>query len=183
MPRSATPACPDARRAVRWYKTRVRYWAHKMGAGRGTPRASRRDGASPSRDSGAEQDAQGRPVALTKQTCPQIHRAVRFWRAKAAANRRRYQEWAYQYDWRSWMPDKWQRIGACETGYGKRPGDFHWNSGTYQGFVGFYYGTWDAYKPRGFPAEAYQATPRQQWIVAERVRATVGYGAWGCGGS
>ena len=28
-----------------------------------------------------------------------------------------------------WMPDKWQRIGACETGYGKRPGDFHWNSG------------------------------------------------------
>ena len=98
------------------------------------------------------------------------------------ANRLRYQAWAYQYDWRSWMPAKWQRIGACETGYGKRPGDFHWNSGTYQGFVGFFYGTWDAFKPSGFPAEAYQATPRQQMVVAERVRAAVGYGAWGCGG-
>ena len=123
-------------------------------------------------------DTSVRPLA-----CPQIHRAVRFWRAKAHANRLRYEHWAYEYDWRSWMPAKWQRIGACETGYGKRPGDFRWNSGTYQGFVGFFYGTWDAYKPRGFPAEAYQATPRQQWIVAERVRAAVGYGAWGCGGS
>ena len=87
------------------------------------------------------------------------------------------------------MPDKWQRIGACETGYGKRPGDFHWNSGPpsgnagYQGFVGFYYGTWDAYRPAGFPSEAYEATPRQQMTVAERVRDAHGYGAWGCGGA
>lgn len=105
--------------------------------------------------------------------------------AQARAHRARiaYQRWAYDWAWWQWMPDKWQRVGACETGYGKRPGNFRWNSGTYQGFVGFYYGSWDAYRPAGYPAEAYQATPRQQMVVAERIRAAVGYGAWGCGGA
>lgn len=85
------------------------------------------------------------------------------------------------------MPAKWQRIGRCETGGHGGPGPggsvFTWNSGTYQGFVGFANSTWDAYAPRGFPSEAYLATPRQQVIVAEIVRSHYGYGAWGCGGA
>jgi len=109
-------------------------------------------------------------------------------RAKSRAWRLRAERWvAYHYDWPSWLPDKWQRIGACETGYGRRPGDWRWNSGTYQGFSGFYYGTWDQYKHRAdpkagpYPAEAYQATPRQQYEVALAVWRAHGYGAWGCG--
>ena len=119
----------------------------------------------------------------TTLACPQIHRAVKFWRAKAQANRLRYEAWAYQYDWRSWMPDKWQRIGACETGYGKRPGDFHWNSGPYQGFAGFAVSSWDAFRLPGYPSEAYLATPRQQLNVALAIYARYGYSGWGCRGA
>lgn len=53
----------------------------------------------------------------------------------------------------------------------------------FQGAFGFYYGTWDQYKPAGAPSEAYLATPRQQYQAAENVRSAHGYGAWGCGGA
>ena len=69
----------------------------------------------------------------------------------------------------------YQRIARCETGE-----RWTWNSGAYQGAFGFWYGTWDAYKPRGYPREAYQATPVQQLRVAVIVAHRVGFGAWGC---
>lgn len=96
---------------------------------------------------------------------------------------RKKAEYAYQWNWQEWLPDKWARIGACETGYGVKPGRWDWNSGMFQGAFGFYYGTWDAYKPPGAPSEAYLATPRQQYQAAENVRSVHGYGAWGCGGA
>ena len=105
------------------------------------------------------------------------------WQGQARAYREEVLAYRYDYAWWLWLPDKWQRIGACETGYGHRPGDWKWNSGTYQGAFGFYYGTWDAYKPVGAPSEAYLATPRQQYQTALNVKAAHGYGAWGCGGA
>jgi len=145
-----------ARKGLRFYQVRASFWAHKMGAGKGT-RLTHGTG-----------------------TCPRF--AARIAREKARAARRTYERWhVYHYRWDLWMSDKFQRIGACETGYGKRPGDFKWNSGTYQGFAGFYYGTWDAYKPRGAPSEAFLATPREQYQCALNVLAAHGYGAWGCG--
>ncbi len=111
-------------------------------------------------------------------SCPRVRYLVKLAQARAHRARVAYLRWSYDWEWRRWLPAKWYRIGMCETHL-----TWAWNSGTYQGAFGFYWGTWDAYKPGGFPAEAYQATPRQQMIVAERVRAAVGYGAWGCGGA
>lgn len=88
---------------------------------------------------------------------------------------------AWQYRWQVWLPDKWQRIGACETGYGKRPGRWDWNSGTYQGAFGFYHGSWDRFKPVAWwPSEAYDATPWQQYRTALAIHARYGFSGWGC---
>jgi hypothetical protein len=74
--------------------------------------------------------------------------------------------------------DEWERIAICETG-----GDWQWNSGTYQGGVGFFYGTWDQYRLPGYPSEAYWASKYQQMRVAEEVYDAHGIYAWGCGGA
>jgi hypothetical protein len=75
-----------------------------------------------------------------------------------------------------WMPKIYWAIAQCET----PPGRWNHNSGTYQGAFGFYYGTWDSYKPAGYPAEAYQASAWQQYVVARNVASSVGFNAWGC---
>ena len=148
---SRSETCPSARRAVRYYQRRANEWRAKMGAGSSAPMIE-----SPA----------GTP-------CPLVRRKAERWRAKAHAARLRYERWhEYHYAWWKWLPDKWQRIGACETGYGRRPGNWKWNSGTYQGAFGFYHGSWDAFihyadpKAGPYPSEAYLATPRQQYEVA-----------------
>lgn len=109
---------------------------------------------------------------------------------KALIERQLTTAWvAYHWDWPAWLPDKWQRIGACETGYGRRPGQWTWNSGTYQGAFGFYHGSWDAFVPRAdpkaapYPSEAYHATPRQQYEVALAIWRAYGFSGWGCRGA
>jgi hypothetical protein len=102
----------------------------------------------------------------------------------------RYERWErYHFAWWEWLPDKWQRIGACETGYGRRPGNWRHNSGTYQGAFGFYHGSWDAFVPHAdrkaapYPSEAYLATPRQQYEVALAIYRMYGLSGWGCRGA
>ena len=75
-----------------------------------------------------------------------------------------------------WMPQIYWAIIACET----PPGRWDHNSGTYQGAFGFYHGTWDSFKPAGYPAEAYQASAWQQYQVAKNVHARYGFSGWGC---
>jgi hypothetical protein len=87
---------------------------------------------------------------------------------------------AWQWRWQKWLPPVWQRIGACETGYGKRPGNWHWNSGTYQGAFGFHRSSWDAFRLPGYPTEAYNATPWQQYRVALAIHRRYGFTGWGC---
>jgi hypothetical protein len=112
-----------------------------------------------------------------------LQRKARAWRLRAE----RYVE--FHYHWWKWLPDKWQRIGACETGYGRRPGDWRWNSGTYQGAFGFYHGSWDTFALRAdrkagpYPSEAYLATPRQQYEVALAIWRAYGFSGWGCRGA
>lgn len=118
-----------------------------------------------------------------KNACAYKRFVVGNWRGLAKEYRKEVAHYRYHWNWEAWLPDKWQRIGACETGYGTRPGRWDWNSGTYQGAFGFYHGTWDQYKVPGAPSEAYLATPRQQYQTALRVAAVHGYGAWGCGGA
>lgn len=69
----------------------------------------------------------------------------------------------------------WQRIARCETGM-----RWNWNSGTYQGGFGMARTTWDAFRYRGYPSEAYLATPWQQYRVALRIHARYGFTGWGC---
>lgn len=68
----------------------------------------------------------------------------------------------------------WDRLAQCEAG-----GNWAENSGTiFDGGLQFHPGTWSAYKPAGYPAEAWQATREQQIYVAERVLADQGWKAW-----
>jgi hypothetical protein len=88
---------------------------------------------------------------------------------------------AWQWQWQKWLPEKWQRIGACETGYGQRPGRWDWNSGTYQGAFGFAVSSWDQFKPVSWwPDEAYLATPWQQYRTALEIHERYGFSGWGC---
>jgi hypothetical protein len=161
---TAPELCPSAQAAVRFYQRRYAEWRAKMGA------------------------REPRSVARTATPCPRYLASV--WKRKARAARKAYERWHhYHYAWRDWLPAKWRRIGACETGYGRRPGQWTWNSGTYQGAFGFYHGSWDAFVPRAdpkagpYPSEAYLATPRQQYEVALAIWRRYGFSGWGCRGA
>ena len=81
----------------------------------------------------------------------------------------------WQHQWHKWLPPVWQRIAKCETG-------LNWKHRTrdYQGAFGIYRGSWDAFRYRGYPTEAYLATPWQQYRVALRIHARYGFTGWGC---
>lgn len=95
---------------------------------------------------------------------------------------------AWQYRWRVWLPDKWQRIGACETGYGKRPGDFTWDSGRYISAFGIYRPSWYAFGGPHWPTRdelsrnpgLHLPTPWQQYQVGLRIWRRYGFSGWGC---
>lgn len=78
----------------------------------------------------------------------------------------------------------WVAVGRCEQpGRGYR--GVYWShrgdggDGGYQGGLGFWHRSWDAFKPKGYPANAGDATWRQQMVVAQRLYDAVGWG-WGC---
>ena len=68
----------------------------------------------------------------------------------------------------------WDRIAACET-----QGNWSMQGPSFSGGVGFANSTWSSFGGNEFAPNAGQATREQQIIVAERVRARVGMGAWG----
>lgn len=154
-----------ARKGVTFYSRRIAYWRNRTG-----------------QPAGLDHGDAGR--------CPRY--LGRVLRLKSYATRKRAEAWlAYHYDWRSWLPDKWARIGACETGYGQRPGRWDWDSGTYVSAFGIYrpgYAQhaayigllgWDETRRR----LGRLPTPREQLRVAEEIQRRYGFGAWGCGGA
>lgn len=72
-------------------------------------------------------------------------------------------------------PDSdWDRLAQCESGG-------NWSINTGNGFHGglqFSPSTWNGYGGQEFAPVAYQATREQQIVVAERVLAGQGWGAW-----
>lgn len=74
-----------------------------------------------------------------------------------------------------WLPRIYYAIGVCETGL-----NYRHHTLDYQGAYGFYSGSWDDYKPKGYPADADDATPRQQLRVAAIIHAKFGFSPWGC---
>lgn len=159
------PRCPAAVRAITFYRGKYREHRARMGLPGPVPRVWYTD-------------------------CDVVKRRAAEWRDRAKEAAESFAAWHHDhYAWWDWMPRGWQNIGACETGYGKRPGRFDWNSGTYQGFAGFYHGSWDAFVPHAdqrfgpYPSEAYLATPRQQLEVALAIYRRYGLSGWGCRGS
>jgi hypothetical protein len=96
---------------------------------------------------------------------------LRGWQARFSATYRTYHS-RYGYG-------VWDRLAMCET-----QGNWNWGAQygnpTFEGGIGFYHGTWLAYRPAGYPEHAYQATRVQQINVGRRVLADVGPSAWGC---
>lgn len=120
-------------------------------------------------------------------SCPNARHLAKRWQHKARDARRYYARWyQYHYAWRDWLPSVWYGIGSCETGFGGDP-NWHHNSGNssgtsgYQGAFGFDHDSWDDFRPPGYPSEAFNATPRQQLIVAQLIEARYGLDQpWGC---
>jgi hypothetical protein len=85
---------------------------------------------------------------------------------------------------RSQLPpnhDLWIAIGRCEQpGSGYRGINWSHTGPTYQGGLGFWYGTWSGYKYPSMPSNAGYATWRQQMKVANRLLALYGTSPWGC---
>ena len=69
----------------------------------------------------------------------------------------------------------WDAIAACET-----QGNWSMRGSSFSGGVGFANTAWSSFGGHEFAPNAGQATREQQIIVAERIRARVGMGAWGC---
>lgn len=72
-------------------------------------------------------------------------------------------------------PDSdWDRLAQCESG-----GNWHINTGNgYSGGLQFHPQTWNAHGGQEFAPMAYQASREEQIVVAERVLASQGWGAW-----
>lgn len=69
-------------------------------------------------------------------------------------------------------------IILCETGMNWKHHSVGRNE--YEGAPGFLHSTWVAFKPKGAPAHAYQATPDQQILAMRNLHARYGYSGWGC---
>ncbi len=166
-PRVAPEKC-SARRAVRYYSRRINKWRGKMGTRVLEPRAI----------------ADHRLAR-----CP--HYLAHLLKRKSRITRLAYLKWNRdQYSWWLWLPDKFARVGACETGYGRKPGSWTWDSGTYVSFAGIIRGGFNQFAGyvgvHGWPDKKHPGpipTPREQYEVAAAIQARFGWGAWGCGGA
>ncbi|MFT5222369.1 MAG: hypothetical protein ACI867_000668 [Glaciecola sp.] len=78
----------------------------------------------------------------------------------------------------------WNVLADCESGDWVRgvpkPGSHRWDStaGYFEGGLQFAPPTWDGFRDPDMPASAYDATPVQQIVVAERVLERQGWKAW-----
>lgn len=95
---------------------------------------------------------------------------------------------SWQYKWWVWLPSNWQALGACETGYGKRPGNWKHANSRYVSAFGIQRGSFaGAYdhdaKMAGMPPwnDAHPPTPWQQYRTALMHYRLYGDG-WGCSG-
>jgi hypothetical protein len=103
-------------------------------------------------------------------------------RSKAHAARLEYRRWRkaweHEYAWWLWLPEKFQRVGRCETGGtsgASAAGNWRWDSGTYVSAFGII--------RAAFPTWNGRNTPREQYEVAASIQRRYGWGAWGCGGA
>lgn len=103
----------------------------------------------------------------------------------AGPNHRRVMRLRWKRVKRSILPanhDLWVTIGRCEQpGSGYMGVNWSHTGPTYQGGLGFWYGTWSGFKYPNMPSNAGYATWRQQMKVANRLYRMYGTSPWGCG--
>ena len=109
------------------------------------------------------------------------------WENRAAKCMAVLRENQRQYDWQSWLPDKWARVGACETGYGKRPGNWHHANSRFVSAFGISRQAYDEDAAvYGAPPwnDAHHPTPFQQYQAARgHYYLHGGFSGWGCRGA
>lgn len=81
------------------------------------------------------------------------------------------ERWKTRFD-RTWRRSVWVRLAECESN-----GDWRID-GAFDGGLQFHPGTWNAYRPAGFPRFAHGASRLEQVRVARRVLAAEGWNAW-----
>lgn len=117
--------------------------------------------------------------------CKTAKRRLHDWQQKLRRSKVQLHRW--HYAWWEWMPVGWQRLGACETGYGRRPGNFRHANGRFVSFAGISRRAYDgdaAYM--GVPPwnDANPPTPHQQLLAAiGHTRLYGGLSGWGCRGA
>ena len=156
--RRAPEKCASARRAVAHYRALT--WE----------RQSARDG-----------DRATRTPLARGRSCHWARYAAREWQARARSARVALERWRYLYDWRSWLPANWYRLGSCETGYGGAPNWEHSNDRFTSAF-GISWAEYDADAAHmGAPPWRVRHTPRDQYLAALGHLDRFGDG-WGCPG-
>lgn len=70
-------------------------------------------------------------------------------------------------------PGAWYRLAQCESGGNWAISDRHHSGG-----LQFAWGTWNTYRPEGFPRYAHEASPDQQIVVGKLVLRAQGVRAW-----
>jgi len=159
-PKHHPKACPSIQRALAFYTARYVHWSELRA---GAPKLADHRGSK----------------------CPRYLLKVRQ-RKAVAAHRAWNRYFRYHYAWSEWLPDKYARVGACETGYGRRPGSWTWDSGTYVSAFGIYRAGYNQFaRILGLPTwdDPGHRTPREQYLVAQYIQHRFGWSAWGCGGA
>lgn len=157
----ATPVrCPSARRGLRYYRTRHGYWVTKRGAAKPVTR----NGRSP-------------------RNCADARYLADVWRRRAHTARLAYQRWwRHEYAWWVWLPSNWAALGACETGYGRPPGNWNHSNARFTSAFGISWAEYDNdARHMGVPPWHVRHTPRDQYEAALGHYDRFGDG-WSCPG-
>ena len=113
--------------------------------------------------------------------CDAARRRAAEWRDRAKAAREALERWRYLYDWRSWLPRNWYRLGSCETGGGGDP-NFEHTNGQFTSAFGISWAEYNADAAfMGAPPWHVRHTPRDQYLAALGHYKRFGDG-WGCPG-
>jgi len=172
----ARHGCKSAARAIRYYKAATLKWQQQRNAFLGGHALAER---------------------VKWPNCRRALKAADEWVARARAARTNFARLlAYHYDWRAWMPEKDQRVVACETGHqggtGPDGASWTWDSDTYVSAYGIYRSGYndDAHRIGNLGWDETLSklhrypTPREQMEAAESHRAANGgWSGWGCRGA
>ena len=168
---------PDSTRRARRRARQLRLYRRALAAGAGAA-AITMAVVVPLGVAGAGSDAEHRPpvrharVAIDPSLVAASERVQEGQWARAAFDRAAFERAAEE---KARRDSVWDAIAACET-----QGNWSMSGPSFSGGVGFSNAAWDSFGGREFAPNAGMATREQQIVVAERIRAAAGYGAWGC---